>query len=157
MIIKDLLKFFLVKLSQVVNETKELEDNIQNFVDKANTYLRNSSEIKSFSYNAEGMKVDVINEFTQEDVKLNDLSSGEKQVVSLLSFLFLNPSEKIILIDEPELSLSIDWQRKILVDIASAPTCKQLLAITHSPFIFDNELDSCASSLDIERNQKCAI
>jgi predicted ATP-binding protein involved in virulence len=57
------------------------------------------------------------------------------------------------LIDEPELSLSIDWQQKILVDIASAPSCQQLLAITHSPFIFDNVLDECAVPLSINRTK----
>ena len=145
------LRYFLSKLSQVVNQTKKLESTIETFVEKANTYLGNTSDVKSLSYDPENMKVSVINEWTSREVKLNDLSSGEKQVVSLLSYLFLYPSEKIILVDEPELSLSIDWQQKILVDMVAAPSCRQLLAITHSPFIFDNVLDCYGSPLKITR------
>ncbi|WP_345869786.1 AAA family ATPase [Shewanella algae] len=144
--------YFLLKLSQVVNQTSKLESTIENFVVKANTYLENTSDSKIFSYNPETMDVSIINKWTGNHVKLNDLSSGEKQIVSLLSYLYLYPSDKIILMDEPELSLSIDWQQRILVDIVDAPTCKQLLAITHSPFVFDNKLDCFATSLNIARN-----
>jgi predicted ATPase len=148
---EETLMYFLSKLSQVVNQTKQLESTIENFVSKANTYLGNTSDTKSFTYDPEKMKVTVINKWTSEKIQLNDLSSGEKQVVSLLSYLFLYPSDKIILVDEPELSLSIDWQQKILVDMVEAPSCKQLLAITHSPFIFDNKLDCYGSPLTIKR------
>lgn len=55
--------------------------------------------------------------------------------------------KKIVLIDEPELSLSIDWQRGILVDVLLAPTCEQVVAITHSPFVFDNALEPFARTL----------
>lgn len=148
--------YFLSKLSQVVDQTKQLESMIEQFVSKANTYLGNTSDVKSFNYDPERMKVSVINKWTSEEIKLNDLSSGEKQIVSLLSYLFLYSAEKIILLDEPELSLSIDWQQKILVDMVDASSCKQLLAITHSPFIFDNELDEYGSSLKITRKEKAA-
>lgn len=148
------LLYFLSKLSLVVNQTRQLESTIENFVKKANTYLGATSDEKVLNYDPEKMKVTVINKWTSDEVELNDLSSGEKQVLSLLSYLFLYPSEKIILIDEPELSLSLDWQERILLDIVTAPSCKQLLAITHSPFIFDNELDSYSSSLDITRIKK---
>ncbi|MFL1405350.1 AAA family ATPase [Marinobacter sp. M1N3S26] len=151
---RDTLMYFLSKLSQVVNQTKQLESTIENFVSKANTYLGSTSDVKTFNYDPESMRIAVINKWTSDEVKLNDLSSGEKQVVSLLSYLFLYPSNKIILVDEPELSLSIDWQQRILVDMVAAPSCKQLLAITHSPFIFDNELDSYGAPLKITRKAK---
>ena len=46
-----------------------------------------------------------------------------------------------VFIDEPELSLSIDWQRMLLVDILESTSCTGLVATTHSPFVFDNELE----------------
>ena len=100
------------------------------------------------------MKVVVRNSWTGEEVELNDLSSGEKQVISLLARLYLYPEEKIVLIDEPELSLSIDWQKRLLPDLLFSPSCAQLLAITHSPFIFDNELDPYAGPMLIDRNRR---
>ena len=70
-------------------------------------------------------------------------------MISLFARLYLYPGQKIVLIDEPEISLSLDWQLRILPDILNAPTCGQVVAITHSPFIFDNELEPFASSLKL--------
>nr|WP_255356453.1 AAA family ATPase [Cylindrospermopsis sp. CR12] len=79
-----------------------------------------------------------------------NLSSGEKQIISLFSKIYLEPHEDfIVLFDEPELSLSIEWQRRLLPDILKSNRCKLLLAVTHSPFIFDNELDLNANDLEI--------
>ena len=78
------------------------------------------------------------------------MSSGEKQIISVFAKLILNYQRKyLILIDEPELSLSIEWQRKFLPDIVNTTSCHQLLAITHSPFIFENELDSYATDMGV--------
>ena len=45
------------------------------------------------------------------------------------------------MIDEPELSLSVPWQKRFLVDIHNANFCEGIVAVTHSPFIFENELE----------------
>lgn len=147
------LRYFLTMLSTVVSQTKGLEANIQHFVDQANEYLNQSGDEKSLQYDATRMKVLVKNTWTNAEVKLDDLSSGEKQVISLFSNMYLYTKKKIVLIDEPELSLSMEWQRRLLPDVVRSPNCAQLLAITHSPFIFDNELDPYASPLNIERRR----
>ena len=100
------------------------------------------------------MKVKVINVWTETEIRLNDLSSGEKQVISLFAHLYLSQKKKIVLIDEPELSLSIEWQKRLLPDVVHSPTCRQLFTITHSPFVFENELDPCAGPLDITRTSR---
>jgi len=74
-------------------------------------------------------------------------------MISLFAKLFLYEKNKIVLIDEPELSLSIDWQRSILVDVITAPLCEQVIAITHSPFVFDNELEPFARSLTVSKQE----
>ena len=145
------LRYFLTKLSTVVETTKEVEANIEAFVDKANSYLEMSSDEKMLEYERDEMKVVVRNPWTGQEVDLNDLSSGEKQVISLLARLYLYPDQKIVLIDEPELSLSIEWQKRLLPDLLFSPSCAQLLAITHSPFIFDNELDPYAGPIVMDR------
>ena len=145
------LRYFLTKLSTVVEQTKELEADIEAFVRKANGYLKMSSDEKVLEYDPNEMKVIVHNPWTEQEVDLDDLSSGEKQVLSILARLYLYPEHKIVLIDEPELSLSIDWQKRLLPDLLFSPSCAQLLAITHSPFIFDNQLDPYAGSIVTER------
>ena len=95
----------------------------------------------------------------RKQINLDALSSGEKQMISLFAKLYLYPKRKLVLIDEPELSLSIDWQRGILVDVLLSPKCEQVIAITHSPFVFDNALEPFARSLDlaIEQSPELAL
>lgn len=42
---------------------------------------------------------------------------------------------RVVLIDEPEISLHIDWQRKLLPEIVKQLSEKQLIICTHSPII----------------------
>lgn len=76
------------------------------------------------------------------------LSSGEKQVASLFTHLYLSQeTSQIVLIDEPELSLSVRWQKNLLPDISNSENCTLLIAVTHSPFIYANYLDKYAVDL----------
>lgn len=84
----------------------------------------------------------------KERIELSDLSSGEKQIVSLFSHLYLSGQKSyFVLIDEPELSLSVPWQRRFLTDIHEGGFCAGLIAATHSPFVYDNDLRDYAHSL----------
>lgn len=71
----------------------------------------------------------------EEAIESDKLSGGEKQ---MLSFLCYNTfSEKAsIFIDEPELSLHIDWQRRLLPTLLEQGTGNQFFIATHSPFIY---------------------
>jgi predicted ATPase/gas vesicle protein len=76
----------------------------------------------------------------EKDIPLSGLSSGEKQIVSLFATLLLNESENMfIIIDEPELSLSVLWQEMLLDDLLSLQSCQYLIAATHSPFIYGEQ------------------
>jgi predicted ATPase len=63
------------------------------------------------------------------------LSAGEKQ---MLSFICYNAFHKnsTIFIDEPELSLHVDWQRKLYSILESQESGNQFIFATHSPFIY---------------------
>ena len=104
-------------ITNLVNKNKSLEsiDNkIQEFVVKWNDYLYG----KKFIYNPSEVTLNIQLESNNGDIKLSQLSSGEKQLVSTFSKVFLeNNDNLIILFDEPELSLSIDWQKKFIYDI----------------------------------------
>lgn len=147
------LRYFLGQLSQVIEQTRAIEALLRRFVDACNQYLKASSDEKTLAYVPESMKVEVRNLWTGTEVEMDSLSSGEKQIISLLAELYLDPARKIILIDEPEISLSLDWQRKVLLDVQEAESVEQFLAITHSPFVFDNELGPFAGPLRVERKR----
>ncbi|MCH8295763.1 ATP-binding protein, partial [Candidatus Poribacteria bacterium] len=68
------------------------------------------------------------------------LSSGEQQ---MLSFLCHNAFQKnsIIFIDEPELSLHVDWQRLLFPTLLKQGTGNQFIVATHSPFIYSKYPD----------------
>lgn len=62
------------------------------------------------------------------------LSSGERQILTMLySASRTRFLSGIFLIDEPELSLHIDWQRIILRELRKQSPDRQLIACTHSP------------------------
>lgn len=146
------LNYLFQQLINSYQESKKQENAIEKFTEVINSYFdisRNNEKRMFF----DKLKLDV----TVKNTKLGDnviplstLSSGEKQIISVFAKLILNHQKKyLILIDEPELSLSIEWQRKFLPDIANTTSCHQLLAITHSPFIFENELDSYATDMGV--------
>ena len=69
-----------------------------------------------------------------EDGGLRALSSGERQIVTMLYSASRSPFKSgPLLIDEPELSLHVDWQRIILGEIENQHQGRQIIACTHSP------------------------
>ena len=72
---------------------------------------------------------------TKDAISSDKLSSGEKQMLSFLCYNAFNDKTSIF-IDEPELSLHIDWQRLFLPTLLDQSTGNQFFIATHSPFIF---------------------
>ncbi len=72
---------------------------------------------------------------TKNAISSDKLSSGEKQMLSFLCYNAFSENMPIF-IDEPELSLHIDWQRLLLPTLLDQSTGNQFFIATHSPFIF---------------------
>lgn len=74
-----------------------------------------------------------------EKIQLDQLSSGEKQILLILTTVFLQEEKpNVLLMDEPEISLHIGWQDRLIGMIRKLnPNC-QLILTTHSPNIFAN-------------------
>ncbi|WP_454945646.1 AAA family ATPase [Capnocytophaga granulosa] len=78
---------------------------------------------------------------TQQPLSLTDLSSGEQQeVVLLYELLFKTAPNSLILIDEPEISLHVIWQKAFIDDLKKIAKLKRIsfLVSTHSPQIINN-------------------
>ena len=71
------------------------------------------------------------------NVRLEQLSSGEKQMLLILTTVFLQEEKpNVLLMDEPEISLHISWQDRLIELIRKLnPNC-QVILTTHSPNIF---------------------
>jgi len=135
---------FISELIRIYQEQKELDNTIKEFSEVCSKYLR----AKRFHYNESKLTLQII-DHKENPIELRDLSSGEKQIISIFSRIYLETSDSIIvLFDEPELSLSMEWQKELLPDILQSKKCELLVAVTHSPFIFDNELDYLAEDMN---------
>lgn len=87
--------------------------------------------------------IEVIND-KHKKLKLSDLSSGEQQeIVLFYKLIFEAPRESLLLIDEPEISLHIVWQKIFMKDLQKVVDLKDLNVIvaTHSPQIINNYWD----------------
>lgn len=62
------------------------------------------------------------------------LSAGEKQfLIVMLTVLMQRKEERILIMDEPEISMHLDWQRTLIENIQTLnPNC-QIIIATHSP------------------------
>lgn len=150
-----LLTYFLRQLLSTQDKFSIQEASIESFTKIINSYLKESKTDIELIFDKAHFRVDIWHKTLKEKLSWSNLSSGEKQIVSIFSKLILGDYKKtIILIDEPELSLSIEWQKKFLPDILETDRCSQLLAITHSPFVFDNCLDPFAKTINIKVEEK---
>lgn len=98
--------------------------------------------------NTTGGQKNVIFIKKSDEIKIDDLSSGEKQVVYRGCFLLKDINAMngaFVFIDEPEISLHPSWQIKIMdyykgiFTNSDGVQTSQIFAVTHSPFIIHNE------------------
>jgi predicted ATP-dependent endonuclease of OLD family len=76
-----------------------------------------------------------------EPINLASLSSGEKQVLMII-IECLSVDSSTLIIDEPELSLHVDWQKDLISVMQSINPKAQLIVATHSPEIMADVDDS---------------
>lgn len=107
------------------------------FVDTGKKIVRTSNEIL----------------FDQFGVTLQpyNLSSGEKQLlVIMLTTLVQDMEPCVLLMDEPEISLHIEWQQQLLQRVRSLNPNVQIIMTTHSPaLIMDGWMDAVYDVEDI--------
>jgi predicted ATP-binding protein involved in virulence len=74
------------------------------------------------------------------EIPLAGLSSGEQhELVLLYDLLFNVPTGSLVMIDEPEISLHVSWQRRFMADMQRIANIGRLrfVVATHSPQIVD--------------------
>ena len=139
---------FLSQLIDLYETQLSQEADVREFVKVCNRYLSGKEMVYDNSSFSLGIRQRTF-ERDYSQIQLKMLSSGEKQIVSLFSHIYLSGQDEFfVVIDEPELSLSVPWQKRFLPDILATQKCSGLIAVTHSPFIFENELDEFTHSLE---------
>jgi predicted ATPase len=116
-------------------ENSEKKAILERFIILINKYL---SDTKKIIFDDSSCEFYLHDKIKDVNYSLEHLSSGEKQLISIFSHLFFDENPPFIIIDEPEISLSISWQEMILKDIIS--NCEGMIVATHSPFIVNESL-----------------
>ena len=77
-------------------------------------------------------------------LELNNLSSGEQEILVLFYKLIFESDVNLLLIDEPEISLHVAWQKEIMDNFKRIVKLKpdmQVMIATHSPQIISHYWD----------------
>ena len=79
------------------------------------------------------------------------LSSGEKQMLAILLTVLIEDNQHYVLfMDEPEVSLHVDWQKNLIDMILDLNPNVQIILTTHSPAVIMNGwLDKVTEVTDI--------
>lgn len=113
------------------NKKKAVFEHLNLFVEIINSFL-DGKKVEVSALSEHGMII--VKE--GRSIDFSYLSSGEKQLFILLSEALLQKkSNAIFIADEPELSLHISWQKKLLTAIRELNENAQLIVATHSPEI----------------------
>ncbi len=99
--------------------------------------LNNSFDFKTVKISDKGF---VIKNNLGVDILPSELSSGEKHLLVLFfQLIFKTPENSLVLIDEPELSLHVDWQDKFVENLQNIAQLQNIdfIIATHSPDIAD--------------------
>ncbi|HVB00326.1 MAG TPA: AAA family ATPase [Acidimicrobiales bacterium] len=120
---------YLESLETRLAALADAERLIRLLVENANRYLRD----KVMTYNPRTRLQ--IRTMDGSQLRMGSLSSGERQLILLLCTTFLaRRSGRVFIIDEPELSLSVPWQRTVLRSLLDCTegTQVQFFVATHS-------------------------
>ena len=113
----------ICSVEQQINEIIRPKNKLQALINKLITGR------KSISLDENTITVETLD---HKPLGLVSLSSGEKQVLRILLEALLAGANTMI-VDEPELSMHIDWQRELVGSLRELnPDCQLILA-THSP------------------------
>ena len=124
-------------LRDVVNKIADIEETIH----EAQAPQRRLLEVldslfmgrKKITLDARRIQIEI----GEDNIPLESLSSGEKQILRLL-LECLATNENCIIIDEPELSLHVDWQNRLVKSMQAVNPHAQIILATHSPEVMAN-------------------
>lgn len=131
-------------LNNYIEKHKSLRDPIVRFSTLVNGFL--SQTRKKVIVGNNGQLTIQINGNAKDSRSISALSSGERQLLVMLAHLSFNPNldgSGVFIVDEPELSLHIDWQEKFVDAVCEANPNVQIILATHSPAIILDRTDSC--------------
>ncbi|MBD2565957.1 ATP-binding protein [Nostoc linckia FACHB-391] len=120
-------------LNRSEEDKRKIVEPRQKFFDTLRIFMAN----KKFHYdNKRGVLLFTLDNIKNDSFPWTSLSSGEKQLLIQFMEVILQEGRSLIFIaDEPELSLHVTWQEKLLKALRNMNENAQLIVATHSPDI----------------------
>jgi len=136
-----MLVYFVADMDKKLAAFDELYDRARQFLSTVNDLLQGKEvELDSKSHGFV-VRLKDSNSRDRQQVLPSSLSSGEQHLLVLFYEVIFHPQGKptLLMIDEPELSLHISWQLKLidLLEQACEVSGTKMLVATHSPQIVD--------------------
>lgn len=146
---KKVLSLYIQDVEKKLNVFRDLSQRIEIFkriINQRFSYKEiNISKDKGFSFTSNGKFLSPIN-----------LSSGEQhELVIIYKLLFKVEPNSLILIDEPELSLHVEWQVQFIKDLEEITkiTNLDILMATHSPDLINDRWDLTVELKGIKKHK----
>lgn len=137
-----ILRLYSALLLERSTRHKEIFSKIRDFERSVNLFLDGKHLVVNERQLSGGRGVAVYAS-NERPMNLSALSSGERQVLTMIFCASrLAEDRGIFLVDEPELSLHVDWQRSILGEVVRQAEGRQVIACTHSPEVGAEHFDS---------------
>lgn len=138
-----MLSFQLNKIKKIAEYAKENSDKISvlrspitRFVNSVNIFFKEGG--KSIMVAGNGDILVINTKRKSQRMHVEELSSGEKQIITLMAYLAFKVDgrrQRIYIVDEPEVSLHITWQERFVDALLEACPDGQFILATHSPSI----------------------
>lgn len=140
------------KYGQMMRNAVEEENGLQKFYNSGD-YKRLKNFFEKFEYDINLRCISTLNNIYQFyllkdglEIEIDLISSGEREIINFIFGLFLEElNDGIVIIDEPELHLHPNWQKKLIKILKEETNDKnvQIIFVTHSAsFISYNVLNN---------------
>ena len=142
-----LLKTLLWNMMRELRLEQLLLRSVNLLTEKFNEYLIDNKKLQILND-----KVYV--EVDGRELPVSDLSSGERHILTFLTLvLFQGRERNFLIIDEPEISLNIKWQRELMGLLHSLAPKTQIIVASHSPVLAKRN-PSFLSELIVNKGEK---
>ena len=132
----------IIRLQKLVSLAAETEKNkavkrkpVEVFLKTMNDFINTSEEEKEIKIDAFG-RVYFTTKYNKDPISIQYLSSGEKQLMTFFANLIFkvnSDTSGIFVVDEPELSLHLSWQKEFVEKTLEINKNIQLIFATHAP------------------------
>lgn len=129
------------KLVMLAEETEKqkahVREPIEKFLKTMNDFINNGEDEKEINIDSMG-RVYFTTRYNSKPISIQHLSSGEKQLITFfanLIFKVKSSASGIFVVDEPELSLHLSWQKIFIEKTLEINKNIQLIFATHAPEI----------------------